>query len=233
MEIVRALWAAKEGNTPEQYEDAFALGTLQIAVSDGASAAVYAREWANLLTECFSEEAFPEKDDAFFSRVASLGNDWARAVGVGGSQAWYAQEKVPQGSQASLLVVRIDPIKKRWTACAIGDVCVFIVAGEKLHYAFPLTKSKQFGTHPDLVPTDPAQLKKRPKVVRHSNSYPDGGRLIFCTDAIAAWFLAEHEKKAMPWLTLPSASEFPEWLQHLRDSGEMKNDDVTLLEVAL
>lgn len=233
MELTRALWAPKEGNTDTQYEDAYAVGENTVVLSDGASAAVYARQWAEILTTTFAKEPLPEKDEAFWTRVTALGRDWEKAVGVGGAKSWYALEKVPQGSQASLLVVTVDPVAKKWTAQAIGDACVFIVAGEKFHYAFPLTKSKQFGVHPDLVPTAPAALKKRPKVLRHTNTLPAGARLIFCTDAVAAWFLAEHEKKNKPWLSLPDAESFPTWLQGLRDTGAMKNDDVTLLELAL
>ena len=148
-----------------------------------------------------------------------------------GATSWYAQEKLPQGSQASLLVLEVDS-QRQLTARAIGDVCLFLVVDDKLHYAFPLTKSKQFNTHPGLVATDPTALKDRPEIVRFTAPLPAGPvRLFACTDAVAAWFLLEFERKRKPWSLLPTDTIFPAWLKGTRDSGALKNDDVTIIEL--
>ena len=107
MKLIRALTAPKDGNTDAQYEDAWALSQEQplLAVADGASAAVYAREWAELLVAEFTRGApFPGDDEGFWERVSGLGTHWQKSVGTGAT-SWYAQEKLPQGSQASLLVL--------------------------------------------------------------------------------------------------------------------------------
>ncbi|MBB6048360.1 hypothetical protein [Armatimonas rosea] len=234
MKLVRALTAPKDGNSDEQYEDAWALSETQptLAVADGASAAVYAREWAELLVADFASGApFPSDDEAFWHRVSGLGTQWQKTVGTGAT-SWYAQEKLPQGSQASLLVLDVDSETRQLTARAIGDVCLFLVVDDKLHYAFPLTKSKQFNTHPGLVATDPTALKDRPEIVRFTAKLPPAPvRLFACTDAVAAWFLLEYERKRKPWSLLPPDPIFPAWLKGTRDSGALKNDDVTIIEL--
>ncbi|WP_395090284.1 hypothetical protein [Armatimonas sp.] len=234
MKRIRALTAPKDGNTEEQYEDAWALSDERplLAVADGASAAVYAREWAELLVTEFAHGApFPADDEVFWERVSVLGAQWQKSVSTGAT-TWYAQEKLPQGSQASLLVLDFEPQNRQLTARAIGDVCLFLVVNDMLHYAFPLTKSRQFNTHPGLVATDPDALKDRPEIVRFSAKLPPASvRLFACSDAVAAWFLLEYERKRKPWNLIPSDTIFPAWLKGTRESGALKNDDVTIIEL--
>jgi hypothetical protein len=60
------------------------------------------------------------------------------------------------------------------------------------------------------------------------------------TDALAQWCLVEDEAGQGPWsalvslLTAPGPAErFRSWIEELRDSGRLKNDDVTLLAISL
>ena len=240
MKRIRTLTAPKDGNTEEQYEDAWALSEFSefsekhpvLAVADGASAAVYAREWAELLVAEFAHGApFPADDEVFWERVSVLGAQWQKSVSTGAT-TWYAQEKLPQGSQASLLVLNFEPESRQLMARAIGDVCLFLVVNDLLHYAFPLTKSRQFNTHPGLVATDPAALKDRPEIIRFTTKLPATPvRLFVLSDAVAAWFLLEYERKRKPWNLIPSATIFPAWLKGTRDSGALNNDDVTIIEL--
>ena len=57
---------------------------------------------------------------------------------------------------------------------------------------------------------------------------------LLMTDALAAWFLTQWEAKQTPWNDLPdNDADFGPWLKTQRDSGALKNDDVTLLDVIL
>jgi hypothetical protein len=67
-----------------------------------------------------------------------------------------------------------------------------------------------------------------------------GDRLWAMTDALAQWCLAEQGGGGNPWATLdsllPSSDgqrDFAAWIEGLRNSRRLKNDDVTLLTIEL
>jgi len=241
---LRALHAPKEGNSEREYEDAFAAQKLApapdgaapptsftIAVSDGASSSVFAREWARLLVADFSRGPFPHSAGEASARVASLGKAWREQVG-NGALPWYAEEKLTQGSHASLLVVTWDLTGKRtFSARALGDSCLFVVrGGERLCHAFPVTRAADFGNHPRLLSTETTETP----FVALNRPYEPGDRFFCMTDALAHWFLAAHEAGQKPWEILPlDRAAFPGWLQARRDDGSLKNDDVTLLVLSV
>lgn len=238
--VSRTLFAPKEGNTDAQYEDAFAVcdaalpTRLTIAVSDGASSAGYAREWANLLAGHFATDgALPADEGALLNRVLALGMQWRASVS-GGATSWYAQEKLEGGSAATLLVARFDTEAKQLEAFCVGDVCLFLVRNNRLRFGFPNSRAAQFSNHPDLLSTEPVGTRQAPRLHRFSTVIEPGDRCFICTDALAQYFLTRFEtKREKPWQELPrSQEELAAWLAPKRDFGAIKNDDVTLLEVA-
>jgi hypothetical protein len=237
---VRAAHAPKEGNSEEEYEDAFACSAaeplegadrLTVALADGASSAVFARQWAQLLVTTFAADIpFPPDDAGAREAVARLGGVWREAV-TGRARSWYAQEKLPAGSSAALLVADWDGERGTVCARAVGDVCLFLVRQDRLRFGFPLTKSGQFGDRPALLSTEPRA--DAPPILRFETPLEAGDRCLLMTDALAAYFLAEFEARRKPWDTLPLDGEaFAPWLKRQRDSGAIKNDDVTVVEVA-
>jgi len=249
---LRALHAPKEGNTEREYEDAFAAQKLApasadgagppptsftVAVSDGASSSVFAREWARLLVADFSRGPFPHSTGEASARVAALGRAWREQV-QNGALPWYAEEKLTQGSHASLLVVTWDLTGRRtFSARALGDSCLFVVrGGERLCHAFPVTRAADFGNHPRLLSTETAtSVGDTPSpFVALDRPYEPGDRFFLMTDALAHWFLAAHEAGKKPWEIVPlDRAAFPAWLQARRDDGSLKNDDVTLLVLSV
>jgi hypothetical protein len=247
---LRALHAPKEGNSEREYEDAFAAQKLApttgstpptsftVAVSDGASSSVFAREWARLLVADFSRGPFPHSAGEASARIAALGKTWRQQV-QNGALPWYAEEKLTQGSHASLLVVTWDLTGKRtFSARALGDSCLFVVrGGDRLCHAFPVTRAADFGNHPRLLSTETAGTAGNDPplpFVALDRPYEPGDRFFLMTDALAHWFLARHEAGEKPWEIVPTERAlFPGWLQARRDDGSLKNDDVTLLVLSV
>lgn len=231
------LWAPKEGNTDEQYEDACAHTPPEstgerftVALSDGASSALFAREWANLLVNAFAD-GFPASDDEARAQITALGRDWHARVSEKAT-SWYAQERLPGGSSATLLVVTWDESTRTWDAAAIGDVCVFLVRKNVLRYAFPLIKSAEFDDRPSLATTEPTAVPYT--ITRYKEAYEPGDFFVLATDALAAYFLAEYEARRTPWNEVPrDQAALAPWLKARRDARKLKNDDVTFVEVVL
>ena len=229
-----ALHAPKEGNTEEQYEDAFAThthadGSTMLAVSDGASTAVFAREWANLIVQTFVQATPLPDDNVLFETVESLAKVWREDVEVKAT-SWWAQEKLPHGSSATLLLAHIE--EQALQLLAVGDVCLFLVRENRLKYAFPVTGSHKFDTRPMLLTTEkPAE---QPTVKRFECAICPSDRLYILSDAVACWFLEQYEAKRRPWEMLPASdTEIATWLAKLRENKTMKNDDVTVISVEI
>ena len=243
---LRALYAPKEGSTDAQYEDAWACSeageasglvasspNLTVAVSDGASAAIFARDWARRLVAAFtSGEIGAEATDTQIGEIAAgEGALWRSDVETKAT-SWHAQEKLQTGSAATLLVVKFSAEERKWAAFAVGDVCLFVVRGGKLKYAFPVPKSAGFDDRPGLLSTE--ARASLPTVKRFGNTIETGDRFLLMTDALAAWFLTGFEKKRSPWETLPADPEaFATLVQRERDAAQMKNDDATLIEITI
>lgn len=242
---LRALSAPKEGSTEAQYEDAWAVSDageatgvvtaaprLTVALSDGASSAVFARDWARRLVAAFSAgdtDAASVTDADLAAVVAAEARTW-REEAETRATSWHAQEKLESGSAATLLIATFDGEARRWDAVAIGDVCLFLVRAGRLKFAFPVTKSAGFDDRPSLLSTE--LRSPFPAVKRFGAPIEPGDCFFLMTDAIAAWFLAGFERKQRPWESLPAdPAAFPVWLQAERERGAMKNDDATVVEV--
>jgi len=150
-----------------------------------------------------------------------------------------------------------------WQAIAVGDTCLFHTRSAVLLRAFPLEHSSQFDNAPKLVGSrmSAEDIHKRQKLWTNGQGQP-GDRLWMMTDALAHWCLAEYEAGNNPWdeiesLISPSSpwrgaigegmdfsspsgrgdlvegNSFAQWIEGLRDSGRLRNDDVTLLAIQL
>jgi len=128
----------------------------------------------------------------------------------------------------------------RWRAIALGDSCVAHIRGEQVLTCFPLDNSTSFSNRPRLLPSNSLHNKS---VIEHlytvEESWKRGDIFYLMTDALACWFIKETEVGQRPWkflreLDLPNQdSLFQDWVEGLRASKAMRNDDVTLLLVSL
>lgn len=259
-----ACWWQKEGATEREYEDAYAIGAdgdddewdltserirLRVAVADGATESMLSGRWARALVGTYARsnrarlmtcllqalEAWPQSLQEYKQRREESGKPIA----------WYEEPGLEHGAHATLLVAEFrsdandtDGLRGTWTAEAIGDSCLFQVSDDELKAAFPLQASVQFNTSPALAHTG---IRDRRLLDKHRTSlegtWTSGDSFFLCTDALAAWFLAEHEAASVPWAiwreyhSAESRQNFRDWVAVERMSGRLKNDDVTLLNI--
>ena len=258
-----AYWGQKQGCDPREYEDAYAVGAfgdadmwtlsdssrrLRVAVSDGATESMLSGRWAGVLTKQYTASSRPQMRTSIRraqDRWPRVLNDYKQAREQACKPiAWYEEPGLERGAHATLLVAEFrarsgsDP--GRWTAEAVGDSCLFQVAGNDVACAFPFTEAAQFDTSPALVQTG---LRSRRLLDKHcrrvAGSYRGGDTFFLCTDALAAWFLAQAERAAEPWKIwsgfsgAAGAAAFRDWTTAERSAGRLKNDDVTLLIVSM
>jgi hypothetical protein len=236
----QAYWLAKRGHRPDEYEDAFAGDGLsgRFALADGATESSFAASWAKLLVAGFVRGAGGPNAGAGW--LETLRQRWAAEVDPK-PLPWYAEIKRQEGAFATLLGLTVKRAGGKgggpWRAQAVGDTCLFQISRGRLARAFPLARSADFGNCPSLLGSRQAQ-QGPPKKAR--GRWRAGDRFYLMTDALAQWFLARHEARARPWqaidtvLAEPATGKaFAAWVEGLRDHGGLRNDDVTLLTVAL
>jgi hypothetical protein len=241
----QAFWQARRGNSPEQYEDAFAGDAVagRFAVADGASESSFAGLWAKLLVEQFVGN--PECDpDSWLEYLPALQKRWQSDVQAR-PLTWYGEAGLEDGSFATFLGIVLTAApdgSHSWQALAVGDTCLFHTRDGALLGAFPVEQSDQFNSVPNLVGsrTPPEKIRDQ-GVLRGSGTALGNDRLWIMSDALAQWCLAENESGRNPWKEMESLTQSEaeaeqsvvSWIEELREIGRLQNDDVTLLGIDL
>jgi hypothetical protein len=249
--IARAFSAQKLGNAEADYEDAFeprrpvdaTCERFRAAVADGATETSYSGLWARLLVHAYAgsrpylENVEPARWAGALHRLQAR---WQRIINTA-QLPWYAEEKARMGAFSSLLGLSLadgDGQRGAWRAVAVGDSCLFQVRDGQLIRAFPYRSSEDFTNRPVLVSSVAAQNHDLAEhVLGDAGEWETDDAFYLMTDALACWFLKAHEDGERPWCVLrdlDTADEsrpFGDWVDGLRASQAMRNDDVTLLRV--
>ena len=232
----RAMWAQKMGNTPEQWEDAYALDTPDGAavIADGASSGIYCSIWAQQLSQRFLTDRPDTREPISLNKwVNGLRTEWRTAIDYSNLN-WSKQAKVDQvGAAATILTLETGPAdatgERPWQACAVGDASLFWVREGRLLATFPVVAADQFGSAPLLVRSNPGF---RTVAVAAAGTCRPGDRFVLATDAVAARLFKSSAAGPGPeWGRFETITE-DAWraeLDTLRRANDMVNDDCTLI----
>ena len=246
---MKTFWLPKRGNSAEEYEDALAHSTHRFAVADGATESSFAERWAQALTSQFvasPPDHIRNNSIPLEEWLRPLQKEWHKSI-PWDRLPWYAEEKARGGAFAAFLGVEITPAPSRfrimdlfrkrqgtrWHAFAVGDSNFFHIRNDSLTKAFPYEKSDQFNSRPLLLSSNPNRNQGVWKSISQAEGDCEPGDiLILMTDALAAWFLKQHEAGKKPWselLALNTEEEFTIFIELLRNEAGLRNDDTTLL----
>jgi len=244
----------KAGNMASECEDHFfhinnQKNIKRYAIADGASTAYLSGLWATVLVEGFGAYEGEITDINFFDLIQTLilDENWnprladyiQKRVDGGKPLSWYDEVALQKGADSTLLEISFsfeeNKLKDNFSTLAIGDSCLFQVRNDELITKFPLNSSADFDNFPSLISSDPKRnVNLHEKIeYRENQSIISGDRLFLMTDALASWFLQEHEKGGKPWEIIGEIvvdeSGFMDWIEQLRENNLMRNDDVTLI----
>lgn len=237
--LTQVRWSQKYGNAREEYEDAFCLkqsdqeaSVFRLAVADGATEASFSREWAQALVHAYCAGQFTN------DTLWQLQQKWQTEVSAK-PLPWYAEEKLQMGAYSSLIGLTLHaPLEGKsgqWEALAIGDSCLFQIRNEQLDVKWPLANSAEFNNSPILLSTKPesnAGLSEQTL----SGEWGQEDLFYLMTDAMAQYYLQAIEQGGSPSTLIPNfgaSQDFLTWVNELRNSGQMRNDDVTLMRISL
>jgi hypothetical protein len=255
---VKTFGVPKIGATAAEYEDASWIGpdgtcdgdidhpSWRVNIADGASESLLAGRWARHLVAAFGETgADTSTREGFVAAYQEAVEGWDAEVARYKEEReerdspikWYEEPGLAKGAYATLLAVEFRA-GSEWTASALGDSCVFQVRDGELCRCFPMTSAADFSNQPPLLNSHgaPAETLNR-YVARHAGDWEPQDVFYLSTDALAAWFLRAAELGQRPWEALfnldteDAGTDFPDWISELRRTGEIRDDDTTLVRV--
>jgi hypothetical protein len=234
-EVQTRLWAPKDGNSDDEWEDALAVAGEQglAVVADGAGQGIFSRLWADLLTRRFLDTRPDVTDSAALNAwLTGCRRAWREGIHYSDLHG-LAQAKVDEtGAAATLLALGLEQEqgRHRWRAAAVGDSCLFCVRDGELLVSFPVTHSRDFGCTPNLVQT--LRGSSGVRVVTAEGKGKVGDLYGLATDAVAQFVLRCYENGTPPdwerWWNM-DGQEWRQLVQEWRDGRRMVNDDATLV----
>lgn len=231
----------KDGNYPEEYEDAYALNRngLVAALADGASDSIYTKEWTRLLVEGFVQTPFGIgiNSENLVRWLEPLQQEWQSQIDWK-NLPWYKERKARIGAFSTLLTLQLVTTEERSdiVSLAIGDSCLFVLASNDSYKAFPIQSAQDFDNSPSLLPSYQrynSKLAKQIKVLCCDASNINS--IIMATDAFSKWFVLELEKGNQPWHMFENIDQqkFTGIIDSLRKTNEIRNDDTTAIFITL
>lgn len=252
---MKILWQAislpKNGNRLEENEDAYyPIGNersfsrrrkFTCAISDGATRTSFSSLWANLLVK----NPVIRKEGVSQQSIISAQTGWTSAINSM-NLPWHAEEKVKQGSYATLLWFRLQESAVKpggyFKATALGDSCLFQIRNCEILTIFPIKNAESFAEDPVLISSLSvknqhiwATLTER--TIR--GCWQSGDQFLLMTDALAHWFIKQLEMSESPITKITDILDEPVFTQYrfeqlvsnLRSADEIKNDDTTLVRL--
>ena len=233
---LRQLLLPKLGQDACECEDVIAIDTEtnRFAVSDGATEAFDARNWAERLAQHWVRRQSTLAREEFRNWVAAEGRElhdsWSHLT-----LSWYSEEKARTGSFAAFVGVELDlkPELPSWRAIALGDACLLHCRNGTLLKSLPVARFECFHVAPILVASD-ADLHEgsMQSVVTDSGTCEDDDVLLLMSDAAAAWFLQQLENNDLTPVELlraRPAGELNRFFDEERLAGRIRNDDIAIV----
>jgi hypothetical protein len=239
----QTFWLAKDADEPDQYQDAFELDADRgiAAIADGVSSAIFSGPWARILTRAVVDEPPSLEDsEAFQAWLAEQRQRWSAQIDSS-RLTWYQRPKMVDGAMTTLLWIEMTPIEigenglaknYRLRCFAIGDSCMFHVRNGETLAMFPSMQPEAFGLNPAVVASVDRKVDHLLEFHAWETTCLPDDLLVLCTDAIALWACQQSQAgQDVDWRSYCEQSD-EGWQQEifaLRDSGEMRFDDSTLL----
>jgi len=231
----------KAGETPANSEDRsviyqrHAASPIAIAISNGATASFRSGRWAELLVQRYIADPPEAIDQDWLLPVAELYRKDFELQ----SLRWNIQEKAGRGGFATLLGIELDVLRRRLFCLSVGDSCLYIRTQSSIR-VFPsrYEASASFLQNPYLIASNPSynqELSARAKT--ESYRIPRGQSVLYAvSDCLGRWMSLALERGGTPWHILDEVSRlgtraFKEFVRSERASGDMEDDDVTLIIV--
>jgi hypothetical protein len=118
---------------------------------------------------------------------------------------------------------------------------MFIARNQGIYLSLPLQSPTEFSFSPILVPSKRERLDSiEGKIQIARGSLKQGDKIILASDALAAWIMKQALSDRLAFLEIIQSIKkakddfgFTRWINILRRSGELKNDDTSVIYIEL
>ena len=214
---------------------AFDIQTARFAVTDGATEAFHAQQWARNLAEHWVRNEATLTIEEFRKWVGTEGRELHDSWN-GLTLSWYSEEKARTGSFAAFVGLELDLNAPSWKAIALGDTCLLHCRGSALLKSFPLTRSECFNSNPKLVASNAALHESTmSSAVVDSGVCEDGDVLLLMSDGAASWCLQRFENGDFDpdFLKGKDDEELRRFFDGERQAGRIRNDDLAVVRIEI
>ncbi|HKG60221.1 MAG TPA: hypothetical protein VKB05_10715 [Pyrinomonadaceae bacterium] len=236
---LRQLLLPKLEHDASECEDAIAfdIHTARFAVTDGATEAFHAQQWARNLADRWVRNEATLTLEEFRQWVAKEGRELHDSWN-GLTLSWYSEEKARSGSFAAFVGVELDlkSSTPSWQAIALGDTCLLHCRGAALLKSFPLSRSESFNSTPILVASNAALHESTmSSAMVDSGVCENSDVLLLASDAAASWCLQRFENGDFDadFLTGKDDEELRRFFDGERQAGRIRNDDLAILRIEI
>ena len=236
---LRQLLLPKLDHDASECEDAIAfdIHTARFAVTDGATEAFHAQQWARNLAEHWVRNEATLTLADFRKWVAAEGRELHDSW-KGLTLSWYSEEKARTGSFAAFVGIELDlkTATPSWQAIALGDACLVHCRGRVLLKSLPLSRSESFNSTPILVASNVALHESTMQsLVVDSGSCENGDVLLLMSDAAASWCLQRFENGDFDaeFLSGKDDEELRRFFDDERQAGRIRNDDLAVVRIEI
>ena len=240
----RRFLVGKSGEEGNQDAAQASTKNRRFAVADGVSQTAFPGDWARLLVKQFTTAPL-ESPGAVEDWTEPIQRLW-RQKQDSKYLPWNVRIRLSEGASSTLVGLEIHQAEDgcstiKWRTTAIGDSCLFQVHREELLVSFPMESVEEFGYVTAGMST---QKKDADYYSLHLQSKcgdcKPGDDFFLTTDALAEWIIRQttlpKAPKGWPWRKLRSMKTYPqfiEWIQSLRSTGGLHDDDVALIRVSI
>ncbi|WP_304225498.1 hypothetical protein [Gracilinema caldarium] len=220
-------------------------GATAWVLCDGASESYDATGWAETLAMSIVDgilnfERVPRTGRRNLQKLLELWIHRARRIYQSNNKNqlsaddWLSRASQDRGSWATLLAIRISPGAQALTVWTVGDTELFVLDHYRDVLHLPILEREAFSLTPSLIGNSKQATIPQCRIWNLQLQRLKQPRLILCTDALAAFMLAHHERERSLWwefITKAPLKTVIDELAQTRETGALATDDCTLLEL--
>jgi hypothetical protein len=213
--------------------------TKSFAIADGVGNSLFPGDWAMILCKDFVKHPDKFTENSILVREDELIKDWEksrdeRVSNLTEDEKFIFEMGLEKADFAASTFVGLSLGLKEWKCQAIGDSYLIVLNNDfKIIETVASMKGKEFDNYPEYFGSKKGH--NNGEIVPSTGGYENVQYLVLMTDAISDWFLSDKtdNEKRKELLSLDNHQDYERFINEERQSGNLKDDDTSMLVLKL